>query len=59
MSIKEKRKSRKKRKTSGIGAIVEPGVGASYIRGAWMKKLDNLGKQQKRKQLRKSRVKRK
>jgi hypothetical protein len=41
-----RRKSQKKRKhkTTGIEAVVEPGVGALYVRGAWMKKLDELGK---------------
>jgi hypothetical protein len=45
-----RRKSRKKRKqeATGIGAIVEPGVGAIYVRGAWMKKLDDLGKRKKK-----------
>ncbi|MDI6847450.1 MAG: hypothetical protein QMD23_04900 [Candidatus Bathyarchaeia archaeon] len=55
-----RKKSRKKRnrKPVGIGAIVEPGVGALYVRGAWMKKLNELGKG-KRKQIKKSRGKRK
>jgi hypothetical protein len=54
-----RRKSEKKRrKAAGIEAIVEPGVGALYSRGAWMKKLDDLGKG-KRKPVRKSEVKRK
>ncbi|MDI6904103.1 MAG: hypothetical protein QMD13_01220 [Candidatus Bathyarchaeia archaeon] len=55
-----RKKSRKKRKRKpvGIGAIVEPGVGALYVRGAWMKKLNELGKS-KRKQIKKSRGKRK
>jgi hypothetical protein len=45
-----RRKLRKKgkRKATGIGAIVEPGVGAIYVRGAWMKKLDDLGKRKKK-----------
>ena len=33
-----------KRKAVGIGAIVELGVGTLYVRGAWMKKLKELGK---------------
>ena len=51
-----RRKSRKKRKrkATGVGAIVRPGVGAIYVRGAWMKKLDDLGKRKK-----KSKMKRK
>ena len=47
-------KKKRKRKATGIGAIVEPGVGAIYVRGAWMKKLDGLGKRK-----RKSKVKQK
>jgi hypothetical protein len=34
-------------KTIGIEAIVEPGVGAVYTRGAWMRKLNDLGKKRK------------
>jgi len=49
---------KRKRKAVGLGAIVEPGVGALYVRGAWMKKLDELGKH-KRKLIKKSRSKRK
>jgi len=41
-----------------VEAVVEPGVGALYVRGAWMKKLDDLGKR-KRKQIKKSYIKRK
>lgn len=42
---RKKRKARKeKRRRVGIGAIVEPGVGALYIRGTWMKKLKDLDK---------------
>jgi len=55
-----RKKSRKKKKheTLGIEAVVEPGVGSLYVRGPWMKKLNELGKQ-KRKQTRKWRGKRK
>jgi len=44
-----RRKSLKesKHRTVGIEAIVEPGVGAVYTRGAWMKKLNELGKKRK------------
>ena len=35
---------KKKRKATGIEAIVKPGVEALYTRGAWMKKLDDVGK---------------
>mgnify|MGYP001025373140 FL=1 len=44
------------RKTIGIEAIVEPGVGAIYTRGTWMKKLDDLGKRE-RKPVKKRKVK--
>jgi len=54
-----RRKSEKeRRKALGIEAIVEPGVGALYSRGAWMKKLDDLGKG-KKKRMKRSKVKRK
>lgn len=56
MSRKKSRK--KKHKTMGMEAITEPGVGALYVRGAWMKKLDDLGKR-KQKQIKKSHIKRK
>jgi len=53
-----RKKSRKKKhKAVGVEAIAEPGVGALYVRGAWMKKLDELGKR-KRKQIKKSLIKR-
>jgi len=41
-------KKRKHRKV-GIEAVVEPGVGALYVRGVWMKKLNELSRS-KRKQ---------
>jgi len=50
------KKKKEKRKAVGIEAIVEPGFGAIYVRGTWMKKLDDLGKR-KRKQIKKSKVK--
>ncbi len=57
--MRRRRSEKKKRhKAMGIGAIVEPGVGAIYSRGAWMKKLDDLG-EGKRKRIKRSRVKRK
>ncbi len=43
MSRRRPRK-KKKRGKAGLGAVVEPGVGALYVRGAWMKKLAELGK---------------
>ena len=53
-----RRSEKKRRKAVGIEAIVKPGVEAIYSRGAWMKKLDDLGKG-KRKQVRKREVQRK
>jgi len=46
--VKKSRKKRKHKKV-GVEAIVEPGVGALYVRGTWMKKLDELGKRKSRK----------
>ena len=53
-----RRRPRKKerRKAIGIEAIVEPGVGAIYTRGTWMRKLDDLGKRE-RKPVKKRKVK--
>lgn len=51
-------KKKKKHKSVGIEAVVEPGVGALYVRGSWMKKLDDLGKR-KKKRIKKGQVKRK
>jgi len=47
MSRKKSQKKRK-RKTVGIEAVVEPGVGALYVRDTWMKKLDAIGKRKRR-----------
>ena len=58
MPRKKLRKKKKKREPVGIEAVVEPGVGSLYVRGPWMKKLNELDKQ-KRKQTRKWRGKRK
>jgi hypothetical protein len=55
---RKKSRNKKKRKAVGIEAVVEPGVGALYVRGAWMKKLKELGKG-KRKPIKRSRGKRK
>jgi hypothetical protein len=57
MSRKKSQKKRK-HKTVGIEAVVAPGVGALYVRGTWMKRLNEMGKR-KRKQIKKSYVKRK
>jgi len=54
--MSRKKPQKKKRKTLGIEAIVEPGVGALYVRGTWMKKLNELRKR-KRKQIKTTRVK--
>jgi hypothetical protein len=45
---KESKKKQKKDKAVGIEALVKPGYEALYIRGAWMKKLDDMGKQKKK-----------
>ena len=58
MPRKKSRKKKKKHEPLGIEAVVEPGVGSLYVRGPWMKKLNEMGKQ-KRKQTRKWRGKRK
>jgi hypothetical protein len=55
---RKKSRKKRKRKSVGIGAIVEPGVGALYVRGTWMKKLNEMGKH-KRELMKKSRSKRK
>jgi len=55
---RKKSRKKRKRKSVGLGAIVEPGVGALYVRGAWMKKLNEMDKH-KRKLMKKSRSKRK
>lgn len=48
MSRKESEKKKKQKKV-GIEAIVEPGVGALYVRGTWMKKLKALDERKRRK----------
>ncbi len=44
-----RKKQRKKKQSEkvGIEAVVEPGVGALYIRGTWMKKLKDLDKRKR------------
>ena len=39
-----RKKSKKKSKKIGIEAVVEPGVGALFVRGTWIKKLKDLSK---------------
>jgi len=46
---RKKLKKRRKRKTIGVEAVVEPGVGALYVRGTWMRKLSELGKRKRKK----------
>jgi hypothetical protein len=55
---RKKSKKKSKHKPVGVEAVVEPGVGALYIRGTWMKKLNEIGKR-KRKQIKRSRGKQK
>jgi len=55
---RKKLQKKTKHKPAGIEAVVEPGVGALYVRGTWMRKLDELGKR-KRKQVKMGHVKRK
>jgi hypothetical protein len=44
---RRKPQRKRKRKTVGIEAVTEPGVGALYVRGAWMKKLNEMDKHKK------------
>jgi hypothetical protein len=48
MTRKESEKKKKQEKV-GIEAIVEPGVGALYVRGTWMKKLKDLDERKRKK----------
>jgi len=45
---RKKQPKTRRRKTVGIEAVVEPGVGALYVRGPWIKKLNALGKRKRR-----------
>ncbi len=47
---RKKGSERKKRKdkTVGLEAVVKPGYEALYIRGTWMKKLENMGRQERK-----------
>ena len=40
--------NKKKAKTVGIEAIVEPGVGALYVRSPWISKLKKMDKKKQR-----------
>jgi len=53
-----KKLEKKKRKPLGIEAMVEPDIGASYVRGAWMKKMTVLRKR-KQEQAKRSQSKQK
>jgi hypothetical protein len=54
---RKKSQKKKKRRPVGVEAVIEPGVGALYVRGTWIKKLNELGKNKRK--LKMSRVKRK
>ncbi|MCK4424320.1 hypothetical protein KAU93_01450 [Candidatus Bathyarchaeota archaeon] len=45
---RNKSPKKRKHKSVGIEAVVKPGVGALYVRGLWMKKLDDLGKRRRK-----------
>ena len=45
---KEPERKQRKDKTVGIEAVVKPGYEALYIRGTWMKKLENMGRQERK-----------
>lgn len=47
MGDKKKRKKKQSEKV-GIEAVSEPGVGALYVRGTWMKKLKEMGKRKRK-----------
>jgi len=47
--LPRKRQRKKKRSEKvGIEAVVEPGIGALYVRGTWMKKLKGVGKRKRK-----------
>jgi len=48
MTQKKPEKKERRHKKIGIEAIVEPGVGALYVRGTWIKKLEEVGKRKKK-----------
>ena len=45
---RKKRLKKKKDDKIGISAIVEPSVGALYVRGSWMIKLKELGRKKRK-----------
>jgi hypothetical protein len=47
MTRKEPSPKQKKHRKIGIEAIIEPGVGALYVRGTWIKRLDELKRKKK------------
>jgi len=46
---RKKQRNKKQSEKVGIEAVVEPGVGALYVRGTWMKKLKDLDKRKTKK----------
>jgi len=48
MPRKKLQKKKGKHETIGIEAVVEPGVGALYVRGTWMRKLNDLSKRKRK-----------
>ena len=48
MVSKATKKKKKKAKAAGIEAIVEPGVGALYVRRPWMKTLKKMDKKKQK-----------
>lgn len=48
-TMPRKKSRKKKQKKVGIEAVVEPGVGALYVRGPWMKKLKELDERKRKK----------
>ena len=45
---RKKLQKKTKHKPTGVEAIAEPGVGALYVRGTWMKKLNEMGKRKRK-----------
>jgi hypothetical protein len=45
---RKKQQKQKQSKKVSVEAVVEPGVGALYVRGTWMKKLKDLDKRKRK-----------
>jgi len=45
---RKKQWKKKQSKKVGVEAVVEPGVGALYVRSIWMKKLKELDKRKRK-----------